>query len=135
MSPKKDEVPCQAYRYLCRAQKINERIKKNESENLLEDLEDFTKVFLCIYDHYLKHNHEKVETIEFKICGIGFDYIRTDLIKEKRFRSLKSRNKDNDETIYNVLRVNDKNNIYNVRNFAVMLLSMMYVRLTDLEGC
>ena len=133
--PKKDEVPCQAYRYVERAHEISFRIKKNESDNVIEDLEDFTKIFLCIYDHYLKNNREKVETIDFKMRGIGFDYIRTDLVREKRFKFLRRNNKLMDETIHNVLYINEKNNIYNTRNFAVMVLSLFYIRLNDLEGC
>ena len=82
----------------------------------------------------MKNNHEKVETIEFKIPGIGFDYIRTDLIKEKRFSLVRSKDKNDEEIINNVLKLNNKNNIYNTRNFVVMLLSLFYIRLTDLEG-
>ena len=133
-SPKKGEAPSQAYRYAQRAQQIAERIKKGKCENLIEDLEDFTKILLCLYDRYMKNNHEKVETIEFKIPGIGFDYIRTDLIKEKRFSLVRSKDKNDEEIINNVLKLNNKNNIYNTRNFVVMLLSLFYIRLTDLEG-
>mgnify|MGYP007070252275 CR=1 FL=1 len=133
-APKKDEIPCQAYRYLKRAEEITGRIKKKSSNNLLEDLEDFTKIFLCIYDKYLKDKKEKVENIDFKVRGIGFEYIKTDMIKEKRFKFLQPKNKTEDETIYNVLKINDKNNIYNARNFAVMIMTLMYIRLVDLEG-
>ncbi|MBR0418085.1 MAG: hypothetical protein IJI66_02840 [Erysipelotrichaceae bacterium] len=133
-TPKKDEVPSQAYRYAQRAQEIAERIKKDKCENLIEDLEDFTKIFLSLYDRYMKNNHEKVEAVEFKIPGIGFDYIRTDLIKEKRFSLARSKDKNGEEKINNVLKLNEKNNIYNTRNFVVMLLSLFYIRLTDLEG-
>ncbi len=57
-TPKKNEIPCLAYRYSVRAQEITDRVKKGKSENLLDDLEDITKIFLCLYDQYLKNNHE-----------------------------------------------------------------------------
>ena len=133
-APKKDEVPCLAYRYAQRAQEITERIKKEKSEDPMADLEDISKIFLCLYDHYLKNNHEKIETIDFKIPGIGFDYIRTDLIKEKSPILKMFKNKADEETVYNVLQANNKNNIYNVRNYVVMILSLFYVRLVELEG-
>lgn len=132
--PKKDEVPCLAYKYALRAQEIADRIKKLKSENIMDDMEDITKIFLCLYNHYLKNNHEKIETIEFKIPGIGFEYIKTDLIKDKKFILKKSKNKAVEETVYNVLLTNNKNNIYNIRNYVVMVLSLFYVRLVELEG-
>ena len=100
----------------------------------MADLEDISKIFLCLYDHYLKNNHEKIETIDFKIPGIGFDYIRTDLIKEKSPILKMFKSKADEETVYNVLQANNKNNIYNVRNYVVMILSLFYVRLVELEG-
>jgi len=133
-SPKKDEIPSQAYRYAQRAQEIADRIKKDKSQNVIEDMEDLTKIFLCLYDRYMKNNHEKVETIYFRIPGIGFDYIRTDLIKEKRFNLVKPKNKNEEEIIYSRLKLNEKNNIFNARNFVVMVLSLFYIRLIDLEG-
>lgn len=133
-TPKKDEAPSQAYRYAQRAQEIAERIKKGNSQNVIEDMEDISKIFLCIYDHYLKNNHVKVESIDFKIPGIGFGYIRTDLIKEKKFKFPGSKETNKEEKIYNTLKLNEKNNIYNTRNFVVMILSLFYIRLTDLEG-
>ena len=51
---------------------------------------------------YLKNNHEKIETIDFKIPGIGFDYIRTDLIKEKKPILKMFKSKADEETVYNV---------------------------------
>lgn len=122
------------YRYALRAQEITDRVKKGKSEDFIGDLEDITKIFLCLYDHYLKNNHEKVEMVDFKIPGIGFDYIRTDLIKEKRSILRRSKNKEDEERVYNVLQLNNKNNIYNVRNYTVMVLSLFYVRLVELEG-
>lgn len=133
-APKKDEVPTQAFRYALRAQQITERVKKGDCQSVVEDLEDISKIFLCIYDHYLKNNHVKVEKIDFKIPGIGFDYIRTDLIKENKFNLLKPKEKDEEEMIYNTLKLNERNNIYNTRNFVIMVLSLFYIRLIDLEG-
>ena len=133
-TPKKNETPCLAYKYAERAHVITERIKKSKSEDLMEDLEDITKIFLCLYDSFLKKNNGKVKTIDFKIPGIGFDYIRANLIKEKKFVFGKSNNKDDENTIFNVLLANNKSNIYSVRNYVVMVLSLFYVRLAELEG-
>ena len=133
-TPKKDEIPCLAYRYAVRAQEITERVRKAKCDNVLDDLEDITKIFLCLYDRYLKNNHEKIETIDFKIPGIGFDYIKTDLMKGKLFTLDISNNTNNENTIYNILSANNKNNIYSIRNYVVMILSLFYVRLIELEG-
>ncbi len=130
--PKKGAESCPAFKYVERARQIAERIKKNNSENLIEDMEDFTKILLCLYSPYMK-TKKKVEDIEFKMHGIGFDFIRSSLIKEKGFKFIKPK-KNETERIYNKWKTNERNNIYSVRNFAVMILSLFYIRLTDLEG-
>jgi len=129
MTPKKDEPSCRAYLFLEKAQDIVTRIKKKHSNNLLDDLEDISKIFICIYDEYLRNNKKKIEDIDFNIHSDRFDYIKANLINKKS--SIKTNDKES--IIYNTILKNKSNEIYKTKRFIVMILTLFFVRLVELE--
>ena len=64
-----------ADRYYNKAKEIIQTIREKLSDNLLQNLEDFTKIFLCLYSEYVKDPEKNVEKISFYVRDIDIDAV------------------------------------------------------------
>ena len=72
-----------AEKYYNRLKTINDQIKSAEDKSImLEKLEDFTKVFLCLYSNYIK-SKKPVSTVDFHVSYIDIENLIEDLTKDR----------------------------------------------------
>ncbi len=68
--------------YYLRMQKIKNEINSCDDEQVNISLEDFSKLFLCLYDQYLKNEGKPVENFNFYVESVNFhnllDYLKND---------------------------------------------------------
>lgn len=70
---KKGEIPCKAEKYFGRAKEIQKNITTCESSDvLLTYLEDYTKIFLCLYRECIKDIETQITDLEFHVTDIDF---------------------------------------------------------------
>ena len=71
---KRGETANKAEKYFRRAKQLQASIPECEDSNrLVTILEDFTKVFLCLYDECIKDVEKQITNISFHVSGIDFD--------------------------------------------------------------
>ena len=71
---KKGNSPCKAERFLERARKLQVQLKTHEEDiDLIGLLEDFTKIFVCLYAECIKDINNKVISINFHAATINID--------------------------------------------------------------
>ena len=68
-----------AYRYFKKAQRIKSGISRLSEEELVQNLEDFTKIFVCLYSEYINNKKNPVSDINFYLSEVDLDSILKNL--------------------------------------------------------
>ncbi len=79
----KTQKNSQADQYFKRASQINSDIRKGNCENVLSALEDFSKVFLCLYSQCCVEKGHPISLIRFRISEVKLDLVIEGILKEK----------------------------------------------------
>lgn len=90
---KGEGVPNTAERYLKRLRLLNKQILSVDSkEKLTVCLEDFVKVFICLYAEYIGNDNKPIRSVEFHISKVKIDevidYLADDIPTDKSLEEL-----------------------------------------------
>jgi len=180
---KKGETPCKAEKYFKRAKALQQKVSQcDDSDMLITILEDFSKIFLCMYSECMINIEKQITTLDFHVSKLDFGALTEFFLKDTPALSrieqkapdqlkkvipskflkgadevkkglndmqkglqdahkglgdqLKKMLKSEDtivEPVHDLLEYLEDHDIYNEKNFTVLLLTVFYLRIKDYE--